>query len=413
MARTIAALTVIVTLLPALLLGLPGAVAQDAEPDPAALGDLSSEGLDSILARQRGEVVDIPRSSERADPNSAAAIAGQLGAGATDSQVFEAIRYGTDDVVVSTTTPESRVLIQTGGMRWLEVREGPLLTYGGGLLLVILVVLALYFLLRGRIRIDGGRSGRTILRFTFIERLTHWLLAGSFILLAISGLILLFGRQHLIPLLGHETYATLAMASKWIHNNIAWAFMLALVMTFVCWIWHNIPDRTDWQWIKKGGGLFSKNVHPHAKKFNAGQKFIFWTTIILGASVSASGLSLLFPFELPMFAKTFELINATGIPGLFGTALPTNLAPHEEMQYAQLWHSIVAFAMMAIIIAHIYLGSIGMEGAFAAMGSGRVDLNWAREHHDLWVARKEAKGDVPPARTEPSASGGATVAPAE
>ncbi|MEM7693839.1 MAG: formate dehydrogenase subunit gamma [Pseudomonadota bacterium] len=344
----------------------------------------------AILERQRalddgGSVAPAPID------NSAATIARQLSAGAQDEDVYRAIRYGTGDVYVSDKDPEARVLVQTGGMRWLEVREGPLLTYGGGLLLVILGLLLVFFMVRGRVRVEGGPAGVTVTRFTFIERFAHWLLAGSFLVLAVSGLFLLFGREFLIPTLGHELYATLAGACKWAHNNVSWAFMIALVMIFVLWVWNNIPSKRDIEWIKKGGGLFKKGVHVNAAKFNAGQKLIFWMTIVLGASVSASGLMLLFPFELPMFAGTFELINATGIPGLFGAELKTVLAPHEEMQYAQLWHSIVSFVMMAVIIAHIYIGSVGMEGAFAAMGSGQVDENWAREHHSVWAEKKIAK----------------------
>lgn len=375
--------------------------------DPAVQ---SRSTLESIMARQaaqRGEVVDQPRTRDTVDRNSAAFIAGEIAAGATDSDVFRAIRYGTDDVVVSTNAPAAGVLIQTGGMRWLEIRQGPLLFWGGVLLLATLAILALFYLLRGPIRIEGGRSGRTILRFSFIERFTHWLLAGSFILLALTGLWLLFGRQYIIPVLGHELYAEGATASKWVHNNVSWAFMLALVLAVVFWIWHNIPDRTDWVWLKQGGGLFSKRLHPPARKFNAGQKIIFWIVVILGVSVSASGLALLFPYELPMFAKTFGILNATGIPDLLGSPLPTELAPQEEQQFAQLWHSIIGFVMMAVVLAHIYLGTLGMEGAFDAMGSGRVDTNWAEAHHSLWVAEKEAEA----ARREAPAQG--SVAPAE
>jgi formate dehydrogenase subunit gamma len=193
------------------------------------------------------------------------------------------------------------------------------------------------------------------------------------------------GRSFLIPVIGHDAFATIAVGSKWVHNNIAWSFMLGLVMTFVMWVAHNIPNKLDWHWIKAGGGIFTKG-HPSAKKFNAGQKIIFWTVMILGASVSLSGLSLLFPFQMPMFADTFAVINS-----VLGTSFPTDLAPHEEMQYANIWHSIVAFVMMLAIIAHIYIGSVGMEGAFDAMGNGQVDLEWARQHHDLWVAEVEAK----------------------
>ncbi|PKP82819.1 MAG: formate dehydrogenase subunit gamma, partial [Alphaproteobacteria bacterium HGW-Alphaproteobacteria-2] len=267
--------------------------------------------------------------------------------------------------------------------------------WGGYALLGMIGLLALFYLLRGRIRIEAGPAGRTITRFRAIERFGHWLLAASFILLGLTGLVVLFGRTALIPLFGKEAFAPIALASKWVHNNVAWAFMVALVLVAVMWIAHNIPNRHDLVWLAKGGGLFSKHSHPPSRKFNAGQKLIFWSVIILGVSVSASGLSLLFPFELPMFAKTFEVINATGLPALFSMEpLPTELAPHNEMQLAQLWHGIVAFAMMVIIIAHIYIGSVGMEGAFDAMGTGEVDLNWAKEHHNLWVEEEMAKGRI-------------------
>ena len=302
-------------------------------------------------------------------------------------------------MTVSAKGHASEIIIQDGGMRWLEWRKGPLREWGGWLLAGMVGLLALFLLLRGPIRIDGGRTGETILRFNALERFGHWLLAGSFILLAISGLITLFGRPLLIPLLGKDAFAPVALASKWVHNNVAWAFMLALVWVFVFWIVHNIPNRADLIWMAKAAGSSCAGSHPPARKFNAGQKIIFWVVVILGLSISASGLSLLFPFEMPMFAKTFEILNATGLPQAVGMGeLATELAPHEEMQYAQLWHSIVAFVFIAIIIAHIYLGSIGMEGAFDAMESGEVDRQWAREHHSLWFEEETGEPAHPAMR---------------
>lgn len=365
--------------------------------------------LEDILARQRGERVDDSfRRKATGDPDSAAAIAAQLGTlgGASDSEIFRALRYGSADITVSAQGPAAGVVIQDGGMRWLEFRQGPLQVYGGYLLVATVVILALYMLWRGRIRIEGERTGETILRFTAVERFGHWLLAGSFILLGVTGLITLFGRAALIPIFGKEAFATLALASKWVHNSAAWAFMLALVMVFAFWVAHNIPNRTDLAWLAKGGGLFSRRSHPPARKFNAGQKIIFWVVILLGVSISLSGLSLLFPFEMPMFAATFEMLNALGLPQAIGLGeLRTALAPHEEMQFAQLWHTIIAFVFMAIIIAHIYLGSIGMEGAYDAMGSGEVEKQWAKEHHSIWY--EEATGE------KPAAPGGSASSPAE
>jgi len=371
------------------------------EEQIAARAELGgSQTRDDILRRQRGEPVDLSfRKDAVGNPDSAAGISAQLGTlgGVSDAETLRAMRYGTADVTVSTGKSEDRVLMQDGGMKWLTFRDGPLQKYGGRLLLFTLALLAIFFLIRGRIRIDAGPSEFAILRFRAVERFGHWLLAGSFILLGITGLISLFGRKFVIPMFGHEAFAVIAVSSKWIHNNVSWAFMLALCWIFALWVFHNIPNRHDLKWLAQGGGMFS-DAHPPARKFNAGQKLIFWSVIVLGVSISVSGLSLLFPFEMPMFAATFAKMNA-----ILGTSLPVALAPHEEMQYAQLWHSIVAFVFIAIIFAHIYLGSVGMEGAYDAMGKGDVDLNWAKEHHGLWVeeelefARQDAARSQAPA----------------
>jgi formate dehydrogenase subunit gamma len=382
---------------------LSTANAQDAAaPDRSATG--GAQTLEDIMARQRGEPVDNGfRSGLTGDPDSAAGISEQLGTlgGASDPDLWRALRFGSADISASNNGPAATTLIQDGGMNWLQLREGPVAIYGGYLLLATIALLALFFFVRGRIRIDGEKTGNKITRFKAVERFGHWLLAGSFILLGVTGLISLFGRKVLIPVFGHDAFSFLAVGSKWIHNNVSWAFMLALVMIFVMWVVHNLPHKSDINWLLKGGGIFSKG-HPPAKKFNAGQKLIFWSVIVLGTSISVSGLSLLFPFEINMFAATFAKLNALGISSALGLGeLREVLAPHEEMQYAQLWHAIVSFVLMAIILAHIYIGTVGMEGAYDAMGSGDVEEQWAREHHSIWVdevmAEKQAasKGATP------------------
>lgn len=390
----------IVALVTALFIGVPGVSPQALAQETGASADASraatggAQTLDDILARQRGVKVDNSfRSNALGDEVPPAKYAPQLGplGAASDAEVWRALRFGKADVTVSSRVPAAEVIIQDGGMRWLKFREGPLATYGGYLLLGVLAVLMLFYLVRGRIRIEGEKTGRTILRFASVERFSHWLLGGSFIVLALTGIMLLFGRMAIIPLLGKEYYAFMAVAGKWVHNNVSWAFMLGLGMVIVLWIAHNIPNRHDLKWLMVAGGLFSKGVHPPARKFNAGQKLIFWSVVVLGVSISASGLSLLFPFDLPMFAGTFQTINDLGLPGMIGfDPLPADLLPQEEMQLAQLWHVIIAFLFIAIILGHIYIGSIGMEGAFDAMGSGEVEEQWAKEHHGLWV--EEIKG---------------------
>lgn len=380
-----------------------GAQAQEsAIPDRSATG--GAQTLEDILARQNAQTIDESfRSDNTGNPDAAADITQQLGTlgGQSDPDLWRALRYDEANITTQSRGPAGPVLIQDGGMWWLEFRRETLAPYGGYLLIGTIALLGLFYLLRGRIRIDGEKTGRTITRFKAFERFGHWLMGGSFIVLALTGLLTLFGRKFIIPTFGHESFALAAAASKWVHNNIAWAFMIGLTMVFFMWVLENIPNRHDLKWIAVGGGLFSKGVHPPAKKFNAGQKVIFWSVILLGSSISVSGLSLLFPFELPMFASTFGHLNDWGLPQLVGFGpLPAELTPQEEMQYAQLWHAIVGFGLMAIIIAHIYIGSVGMEGAFEAMGNGEVEEQWAREHHSMWVDEvkaKEAKSNPTPA----------------
>lgn len=306
----------------------------------------------------------------------------------SDADLWRALRNG-EAGRVSGANPQAGVMIQSEGDLWRSMRNGPLSTYSLYALIGVIALLALFFLLRGRIKIDAGPSDRRILRFNGFERSVHWLTASTFVVLAITGLNLLYGRYFLIPLLGPDIFAWLTIAGKYAHNYLAFGFMLGIALMFVIWLADNIPNHHDLIWFLKGGGIFMKGVHPPAKKFNAGQKLIFWLVILGGFSLSISGIALLFPFKFTMFADTFVSIN-----GWFGTELPVVLTPIQEQQYAQLWHAIVGVFMTVVIIGHIYIGSVGMEGAFDAMGTGDVDLNWAREHHNLWVKDLERKGHV-------------------
>ena len=379
------------------------AAAQEVVPPADTQAATPAPTLEDILRRQEGLDVDnTGRAALTGNPAAAAPETGPLGTlgGASDPDLWRGLRFDEAQISTQQRGPAANVLIQDRGMWWLQFRQGPLLEWGGWLLLGTIAVLGVFYLIRGRVRIEGRRTGRLIERFKFVERMGHWLLAGSFLLLAFTGLISLMGRKFLIPAFGHEAFSTLAIGSKWIHDNVSWAFMLALVMIFVMWVWHNLPDRTDLKWILRGGGLFGGG-HPDARKFNAGQKIVFWSVIVLGTSISVSGLSLLFPFEWHLFGPTFAHINDWGLPQMVGLApLPSDLSPQAEMQYAQLWHAIVGFVLMAVILGHIYIGTLGMEGAFDAMGSGMVEEQWAKEHHNLWAAevRERRRGEKMAAR---------------
>ncbi|WP_417667030.1 formate dehydrogenase subunit gamma [Roseibium sp.] len=297
----------------------------------------------------------------------------------SDSDYWRAVRGGVQGNV-SIPDKKAGTLIQSEGEAWRSLRNGPLSLYASWALLGTIVVLGLFYALRGRIRIEHGPSDKTITRFKAVERFGHWMLAVSFIILGLTGLNVLYGRYVLKPLIGDGAFGFITQIGKYLHNYLAFAFAAGLVMIFVMWVKHNLPDRTDIKWLLQAGGLFSKKLHPPAKKFNAGQKLIFWSVIIGGVSLCLSGWALLFPFTTHFFAGTFGKINM-----IFGTDLPTVLSVIQEQQLNQLWHTIMAIFMVCVILAHIYIGSLGMEGAFDAMGSGEVDLNWAKEHHSLWV----------------------------
>jgi formate dehydrogenase subunit gamma len=204
-------------------------------------------------------------------------------------------------------------------------------------------------------------------RFNGLERFSHWLTATSFIVLALTGLNITFGKFLLLPLIGPEPFTTIAESAKYVHNFTSFPFVLGLLLIVSLWIRDNIPRQVDIDWLRQGGG-FIRSKHPAAGRFNAGEKLVFWAIVGAGSAVAVSGFLLLFPFYV------------------------TNIA---GMQIAQVVHSIVAVLFVAVIIAHIYIGTIGMEGAFEAMGTGEVDLNWAKEHHGLWLEEEIAKGRVP------------------
>jgi formate dehydrogenase subunit gamma len=308
------------------------------------------------------------------------------------ADMWRAVRDGT---VGRVTIPDTKAatLIQSEGENFRIVRNGAVSVWGAWLLLAMVVLLVLFFLIRGTVKIESGRSGQTVERFNGLERFAHWLTATAFLVLALTGLNMMYGRYGLKPLIGHEAFAELTQWGKYVHNYMSFAFMAGVILEFIIWVRHNFPTWTDVKWLVRAGGLLTKHSHPPAGKFNAGQKLMFWFVVIFGTSISISGIGLLFPFEIHPFAPTFKVINA-----VFQTHLPTVLTPLQETQLSLLWHGTVAQILMAVIIGHIYIGTpVGMEGAFGAMGTGQVDVNWAREHHSLWLKEVEARSQEPPA----------------
>ena len=268
------------------------------------------------------------------------------------------------------TIPDGRAatLIQPDGRLWRDWHRGPLVWITAAIVIGMLAVLALFYAIRGEIKIEGGRGTATLLRFGGFERFMHWLTASSWCILAISGLNIAVGRYVLLPLIGPDAFTAFSVWMKWSHNFLAFPFAAGVVLMFLVWLRQNIPNRIDVEWFKQGGG-FVGHRHPAAEKFNGGQKIVFWIVVLGGGALTLTGLALLFPFYV------------TDILG---------------MQLAQVVHGGIALLMIAAMLGHIYIGSVGMEGAIDAMNSGRVDLKWARDHHSLWVDRELGQTATPP-----------------
>jgi formate dehydrogenase subunit gamma len=261
---------------------------------------------------------------------------------------------------------KSYVIEQPAGRDWRHFHEVTLRWIGSIAIVGMLALLVLFYLFRGMVRIESGRSGRALVRFNAVERFVHWMTAACFIILALSGLNITFGKELFLPLIGPKVFAEWSQWAKYAHNYLSFPFTLGVVLIFLVWIAGNIPNRVDVRWLMEGGGLVGHR-HPPADRFNAGQKIIYWIVVIGGAAVATSGYLLMFPFY------------GTDIAG---------------MQLAQVIHGVVALLFVAVMLAHIYIGTVGMEGAVEAMWGGSVDINWAKEHHSLWVERELAKGKI-------------------
>jgi formate dehydrogenase subunit gamma len=303
--------------------------------------------------------------------------------------VFRTVKEGTKNYS-SLPALEAGVLIQpkqrfplqpratTAGEAWRNYRDGPLTHLGGWLLLGAAAAIALVYLVVGPTRLKQGRTGRLIERFTSIERLAHWSTAISFLLLALTGLTMLFGKYFLVQVVGHPLFGWFGYVCKNIHNFVGPVFTVSILVTFVIFVKDNFPGRGDLQWLLRLGGMFG-GKHAHAGRFNAGEKIWFWFGVVgLCLIASASG------FVLDML-----------VPGIAYT--------RGNMQIAHVIHLVAAVLVATMSMGHIYLGTIGMEGAFEAMATGYVDDEWAREHHDLWYDDVQS-GRVPRVRTAEGAA---------
>lgn len=286
-------------------------------------------------------------------------FAGRGGQVASELELEAALRNGTIAGRVSIPNQSAGLLIQPDGRTWRGFRNWPLVIVGAVAVLGALLAVTLYHLLRGTRRLEGGRSGRVVQRFNWLERANHWMVAVSFILLALTGLNITYGAWLLRPLIGPEAFTTLSYAAQSTHHFVSFAFLLGVLVMAVLWIRQNLPNRGDVQYIMAGGPMAKRHIP--TGKFNAGQKILFWFVVLAGLAVAASGYVLMAPYLLD------DVIG---------------------QQWAHMVHGLLGMVMVGVIIGHIYIGTLGMEGAFEAMRDGTVDQNWAREHHDLWYQER-------------------------
>ena len=364
-------------------LGSAGALAQTAAAPaptaaPAAVGGVQSANIFEVKPDASADPAYLAQTNaERAkvQPGNNAPMWRQVGAGVTGFSSLPAHE-----------APEAGNLIQpfvkypgsgltNAGEAWRQVRNNWLIPYGGALLLIVMGAIALFYVSKGTIKQHGTDTGRKIERFTPFERSAHWSNAIAFCILGISGIVMAFGKFFLLPVMGLTLFGWLSYALKNLHNFAGPVFAVSLVIIFVTFARDNMPRRGDLGWLLKGGGLLaSKEVPSH--RFNAGEKLVFWGGVfLLGILVVASGLVL-------------------------DKLLPGLVYVRETMQIAHMVHAAAAVLMLAMFIGHIYIGTIGMQGAYQGMRTGYVDETWAREHHEYLYDDIKA-GKIPAQRTEP------------
>ena len=295
-----------------------------------------------------------------------------------NAPIWHEVRSGAPQVT-TVTGRETNILIQPQGETWRAIRNGQIAVWGGWALVVILLALAAFYWIKGEIDLHEPPTGRKILRFGVLDRTVHWATAISFVILAVSGLVMLFGKSVLLPLIGPTLFSWLATLAKNLHNFVGPLFAVCIVLMIVHFVKDNLPERADWQWLRKIGSAFSEHEVPSGK-LNALEKLWFWAgACALGIVVSAAG----FVLDFPNFDQT-----------------------RQTMQLAHMVHSVGAILFMLGALGHIYIGTIGMTGAYEGMRHGYVDETWAKEHHRYWyedvkagkVAADEPAGSAVPDR---------------
>ena len=316
---------------------------------------------------QKVESVNIMDVGRSPNSTSKAAVDAGVNQPGNNAPIWRAVN---SETVHYTSLPgaENGVLIQKTGQEWRLIRNGFITVYGAWLLTFVFCAITAVFIFKGSIKLHEPMSGRKIQRFTLLERITHWTMAFTFVALALTGILILWGKYFLLPLMGPGLYGPFLLACKNIHNFVGPAFTVSIFVFFILFVRRNLPEKGDWEWVKGLGGLLT-GKHIPANYFNPGEKMLFWVLlVILGSIVSASGwvLNMIVPFIQIEYWR--------------GT-----------MQIANIVHNVGSILMVAMALGHMYIGSIGMQGSLDGMRTGYCDETWAKEHHQRWY-NKLGKG---------------------
>lgn len=365
-----------------------GAVAQSQPPaateplvttSAAEVGGIKNQNIFEVkpdASETSGYAAQSNAERAKVQPGNNAPMWRQVGAGVTGYSSLKAPEAG-NLIQPFVQYPGSRVT--NAGEAWRQVRNNWIIPYGGALVLIVLGAVAVFYWRVGSIKLHEPPTGRKIERFTPLERSAHWANAIAFSILAISGLVMAFGKFFILPVIGNHLFGWLAYLLKNAHNFAGPVFAVSLLIVIITFLRDNLPAKGDLNWLLKGGGMFSGH-EVKSGRFNAGEKIVFWIGVfVLGLIVVGSGL-----------------VMDQLVPGV--------LYERSTMQVAHMVHAVANILMVVMFIGHIYLGTVGTEGAYEGMRTGYVDETWAREHHELWYDDVKS-GKIPAQRSQPVVGG--------
>jgi len=301
----------------------------------------------------------------------------QLDQPGNNAPVWREVRKeGSQENYTSIKGRETNVLVQSAGNTWRQIRNGPVTFYGGWLVVIVTLALAAFYIVKGPLKLHDKPSGRMVERFSLAERWAHWMMAISFCVLGVTGLTTLFGKHVVLPVIGYTLFAWLSALAKNLHNFVAPLFIASLLVFIVMFLKDNVYQKGDLGWFAKAWRMFVKGEHIPSWRFNMGEKAYFWFGVVgLCLVLGVTGLILLFP--------NFDQVRAT-------------------MQLASIVHAVAAMLMIALALGHIYVGTIGVEGAFRNMADGATDEVWAKEHHELWYNEVKRGAKLAPGGAVPA-----------